>query len=79
MPAADPISSKILETILHRLGCLCVVVANGEEAIRCSMGDVAFDVIFMDMLMPIRGSIYIRAASKATEAASFFSRRRECS
>jgi len=49
----NPISSKILETILVRLGCLCVVVHNGEEAIRCSMGEIAFDVIFMDMLMPI--------------------------
>ena len=49
----DPISSKILETILVRLGCLCVVVHNGEEAIRCTMGEIAFDVIFMDMLMPI--------------------------
>lgn len=30
-----------------------MVVQNGEEAIRCSMGEIAFDVIFMDMLMPI--------------------------
>jgi serine/threonine-protein kinase RIM15 len=50
----NPISSKVLETILVRLGCRCVVVSNGEEAIRCSMGEICFDVIFMDMMMPIR-------------------------
>ncbi|GAA94691.1 uncharacterized protein L969DRAFT_49072 [Mixia osmundae IAM 14324] len=49
----NPISSKILETLLTRLGCRCVVVHNGEEAIRCSMGEVTFDIIFLDMMMPI--------------------------
>lgn len=43
----NPISSKVLEMILVRLGCRCVVVQNGEEAIRCSMGELVFDVIFV--------------------------------
>jgi CheY-like chemotaxis protein len=30
-----------------------VVVPNGEDAISCAMGDVAFDVIFMDLMMPL--------------------------
>lgn len=49
----NPISSKVLETILVRFGCRCVVVPNGEDAISCAMGDVAFDVIFMDLMMPL--------------------------
>ncbi|EHS63719.1 AGC protein kinase [Puccinia graminis f. sp. tritici CRL 75-36-700-3] len=49
----NPISSKVLETILIRLGCRCVVVPNGEDAISCAMGDIAFDVIFMDLMMPL--------------------------
>ncbi|KNZ45695.1 AGC protein kinase [Puccinia sorghi] len=49
----NPISSKVLETILIRFGCRCVVVPNGEDAISCAMGDVAFDVIFMDLMMPL--------------------------
>ncbi|KAL1921365.1 uncharacterized protein VTP21DRAFT_11081 [Calcarisporiella thermophila] len=49
----NPISCKIMETILGKLGCRCVVVRNGAEAIRCSMGDVKFDIIFMDIRMPI--------------------------
>lgn len=43
----NPISSKVLETILVRLGCRCVVVHNGEEVIRCTMGELVFDVIFV--------------------------------
>ncbi|KAF8980960.1 hypothetical protein BGZ46_003420 [Entomortierella lignicola] len=49
----NPISAKILETILTRLNCRCVVMRNGAEAIRCAMGSVKFDVIFMDIRMPI--------------------------
>ncbi|KAF9974442.1 hypothetical protein BGZ73_002127 [Actinomortierella ambigua] len=50
----NPISAKILETILTRLNCRCVVVRNGAEAIRCAMGSsVKFDVIFMDIRLPI--------------------------
>ncbi|KAI9614184.1 hypothetical protein H4Q26_009325 [Puccinia striiformis f. sp. tritici PST-130] len=33
----NPISSKVLETILIRFGCRCVVVPNGEDAISCAM------------------------------------------
>lgn len=43
----NPISSKVLETILTRLGCRCVVVHNGEEVMRCTMGELVFDVIFV--------------------------------
>ncbi|KAI8603042.1 hypothetical protein EDD21DRAFT_51443 [Dissophora ornata] len=49
----NPISAKILETILTRLNCRCVVMRNGAEAIRCAMGNVKFDIIFMDIRMPI--------------------------
>ncbi|KAG0047963.1 hypothetical protein BGZ83_007078 [Gryganskiella cystojenkinii] len=49
----NPISAKILETILTRLNCRCVIMRNGAEAIRCAMGSVKFDVIFMDIRMPI--------------------------
>ncbi|KAG2176702.1 hypothetical protein INT44_007366 [Umbelopsis vinacea] len=49
----NPISCKILETILYTLNCRCVVVRNGAQAIRCAMGGVKFDIIFMDIRMPI--------------------------
>ncbi|KAI8136781.1 hypothetical protein BJV82DRAFT_638165 [Fennellomyces sp. T-0311] len=49
----NPISCKILETILHTLQCRCVIVRNGAQAIRSAMSDVRFDIIFMDIRMPI--------------------------
>jgi serine/threonine-protein kinase RIM15 len=53
----NPISCKILETILKLLQCRCVIVRNGAQAIRCAMGDkVQFDFIFMDIRMPISKS-----------------------
>jgi len=49
----NPVSCKILDKMLTLLGCRCVMVRNGAEAIRCALGDVKFDVIFMDIRMPI--------------------------
>ena len=37
----NPITSKIIETLLIRLGCRCVVVADGSEAISVAMGDIS--------------------------------------
>lgn len=37
----NPITAKIIETLLIRLGCRCVVVANGSEAIGVAMGDIS--------------------------------------
>ncbi|KAF8195718.1 hypothetical protein K438DRAFT_1934179 [Mycena galopus ATCC 62051] len=36
----NPITAKIIETLLIRLGCRCVVVADGSEAISVAMGDI---------------------------------------
>ncbi|KAI8970228.1 hypothetical protein BDF20DRAFT_838604 [Mycotypha africana] len=49
----NPISCKILETILQMLYCRCVIVRNGAQAIRSAMSDVRYDIIFMDIRMPI--------------------------
>lgn len=49
----NPISCKILETILEMLHCQCVIVRNGAQAIRSAMSDVRYDIIFMDIRMPI--------------------------
>jgi serine/threonine protein kinase/CheY-like chemotaxis protein len=49
----NPITAKIMETMLTKLGCRSVIVNNGAEAVRCANGDVRFDVIFMDLRLPI--------------------------
>jgi len=37
----NPITAKIIETLLIRLGCRCVVVSDGSEAISVAMGDIS--------------------------------------
>lgn len=49
----NPITAKIIETLLIRLGCRCIVVADGSEAISLAMGDIKFDCILMDLHMPV--------------------------
>ncbi|KAF8631556.1 hypothetical protein AX15_002310 [Amanita polypyramis BW_CC] len=49
----NPITAKIIETLLIRLGCRCVVVSDGSEAISVAMGDIKFDCILMDLYMPV--------------------------
>lgn len=36
----NPISQKILETLLTRMGCRCICVNDGAEALAASMGDI---------------------------------------
>jgi serine/threonine-protein kinase RIM15 len=73
----NPITAKIIETLLSRLGCRCVVVADGSEAISVAMGDISeslilvidclltsvseFDCILMDLHMPIGESCMIQS------------------
>lgn len=49
----NPITAKIIETLLVRLGCRVIVVADGSEAISVAMGDIKFDCILMDLQMPV--------------------------
>lgn len=42
----NPITAKIIETLLIRLGCRCVVVADGSEAISVAMGDISESLCF---------------------------------
>lgn len=51
----NPISNKVLETMLVRIGCRCVVVPDGAEAILAA-GGVKFDVIWMDLQMRVGAS-----------------------
>lgn len=74
----NPISNKVLETMLVRLGCRCVVVPNGAEAILAA-GGVKFDIIWMDLQMPGAFSLFALPAALANFAAQSLTetRRRE--
>jgi len=49
----NPISAKIMETLLTRMGCRCVLVTDGAEAISVALGEIKFDCILMDYQMPL--------------------------
>ena len=51
--AEDVVTNQIVvEGHLSRLGCECVVVPNGEEAVKM-VQEQNFDIVLMDMAMPI--------------------------
>jgi len=47
-----PIARTALDIVLQRLMCRVVTVDNGAEAMRCSMGEIKFDIILMDVKLP---------------------------
>lgn len=49
----NPIVTKVLETMLQRLGCRVVVVPNGAEAILAA-GGIPFDVLFLGEILKSR-------------------------
>lgn len=49
----NPISLKMLENILVKLGCVVSSVRNGAEAIRLAMAESKFAVLFIDVTLPI--------------------------
>ncbi|KAL1405187.1 rim15, signal transduction response regulator [Vanrija albida] len=48
----NPISQKILETLLTRMGCRCVCAHDGSDALAQTMGSIKFDLILCDIHMP---------------------------
>lgn len=40
----NPISQKILETVLTRMGCRCILAADGAEAISIALADISMYV-----------------------------------
>lgn len=49
----NPISMRMMENILTKLGCRCTTVRNGAEAVRIAMGEVKFAALFIDVTLPI--------------------------
>jgi CheY-like chemotaxis protein len=46
------INQKVASTIISSLGYEADMASNGEEAIKMS-GDKSYDIIFMDLIMPV--------------------------
>ncbi|KAG6039790.1 hypothetical protein E4U41_002137 [Claviceps citrina] len=47
-----PVSRMVMEKLLEKLRCRTISVANGSEAVRYSMSEIQFDVIFLEYKLP---------------------------
>ncbi|KID86304.1 Serine/threonine-protein kinase domain protein [Metarhizium guizhouense ARSEF 977] len=47
-----PVSRMVMEKLLEKLRCRTISAANGSEAVRYSMSEIQFDVIFLEYKLP---------------------------
>ena len=49
-----PINQKLIQTFITQFGAEVLTAANGQEAVDCIKAHPEIDLIFMDILMPIK-------------------------
>ncbi|KAK0730839.1 hypothetical protein B0H67DRAFT_639292 [Lasiosphaeris hirsuta] len=47
-----PVSRMVMEKLLEKLRCRTISATTGSEAVRYSMSDIKFDIIFMEFRLP---------------------------
>ena len=47
-----PVSRMVMEKLLEKLHCRTISASTGSEAVRYSMSDIKFDIIFMEFRLP---------------------------
>jgi CheY-like chemotaxis protein len=60
------INQKVATAILTRMGHTGVIVNDGEKAVRC-LASLKFDVVLMDVMMPIMDGLQAVAAIREKE------------
>jgi PAS domain S-box-containing protein len=63
-----PVNQKVVQHILEPLGCQLTVVGDGDQAMRV-LEHVRFDLVLMDMQMPVMDGLAATRALRAQEAA----------
>lgn len=64
----DKINQRLIAGMLKSLGHTCVVVADGDKALKC-LATLEFDLVIMDVMMPILGGLEAMTAVRQKEAA----------
>lgn len=60
------INQRLAVGMLHTLGHTGVVVGDGEKALKC-LAKLRFDVVLMDVMMPVMDGLQALAALRAAE------------
>ncbi|KAJ4290110.1 rim15, signal transduction response regulator [Collariella sp. IMI 366227] len=47
-----PVSRMVMEKLLEKLRCRTISASTGSEAIRYAMGDIKFDIMFLEFRLP---------------------------
>jgi signal transduction histidine kinase/CheY-like chemotaxis protein len=53
----QPLNQKIMSMMLEKLGCEVALAGNGQEAVEAVERGGAFDLVLMDLQMPVMGGI----------------------
>ena len=70
----NPVNQRVCKALLDRLGCSVAIADNGMAALelieaRAKAGGTKFDIIFMDIQMPVMDGIQATIALRKLEAA----------
>ncbi len=62
----NPVNQMVARALLEKAGCAVHLAANGDEAVKMSEAE-AFDIIFMDCMMPVLDGYAATAAIRRRE------------
>ncbi len=61
----NPSNQLLISILLEKLNCTCTIANNGQEALEAVAGGGKFDVVLMDMQMPVMDGINATIAIRA--------------
>lgn len=65
----NPVNQRVIARMLEKWGCIVDVAADGREAVRM-IAEQHFDMVLMDLEMPLMGGLEATAAIRSNEIAT---------